>query len=230
MATKTQINELRASLKKYKSKYLRKAFSHLDESATRIMTNSLLTDVLGYKELEEIRTEFRIRGEYADYVVQVGRKKHFVVEVKSIQIDLNQKHLRQSLNYAANEGIDWILLLNGRQVEVFKVNFGKPIASKLAFSLDLLDKDDFKSAAELLVYLTKRSVMKSELDDFWKRISALSPSVIAKMLYSEDIARTIRNIIKRDTGIYFQLEDVGESIYKVISSPVEIGKLRFKKL
>jgi hypothetical protein len=230
MATQNQIDELRLKLKKYKSKYLRKEFSHLNESDTRIMTNGFLTEVLGYEQLVEVKTEFRIRGEYADYVIQVGRKKHFVVEVKSIQIDLDKKHLRQSLNYAANEGIDWILLTNGRQIEVFKVNFGKPIASKLVFSLDLLDKDDFKSASELLVYITRKCVLKDELEDFWKRISALSPLAIAKMLYSEDIARTIRNSIKRDTGIYFQLDDVGESIYKVVTQSIDIGNPRFKKL
>ena len=193
------------------------------------MTNSFLTEVLGYKELEEIKTEFRIRGEYADYVVQVGRKKHFVVEVKSIQIDLDKKHLRQSLNYAANEGIDWILLLNGRQVEVFKVNFGKPIASKLVFRLDLLDKDDFKSASELIVYLTRKCVLKNELGDFWKRVSALSPLTIAKLMYSEGIARSIRNTIKRDTGIYFQVEDVAEAMHKVIVTPIEFGNTKIKK-
>lgn len=229
MATATQIKEVQAKLKKYKSKYLRKEFAGLDESATRIMTNSFLTDVLGYRELEEIKTEFRIRGEYADYVVQVGRKKHFVVEVKSIQIDLDQKHLRQSLNYAANEGIDWILLLNGRQVELFKVNFTKPIASKLVFRLDLLDKADFKSAAELIVYLTKRCVLKDELGEFWRRVSALSPLAVAKLLYSEEIARTIRNKIKRDTGIYFQIDDVADAMYKVVTQPVELGKPRLKK-
>jgi hypothetical protein len=70
------------------------------------MINSLLTDILGYKELEEAKTEYRIRFEYADYVIQVKRKKHFVVEVKPIAIDLSEGHLRQSLSYAANEGID----------------------------------------------------------------------------------------------------------------------------
>lgn len=230
MATAKQISDVRKLLQKYKTKYLRKEFSHLDESATRIMANSLLTDVLGYKELEEIRTEYRIRGEYADYVIQVGRKKHFVVEVKSIQLDLNEKHLRQSLNYAANEGIDWILLLNGRQIELFKVNFGKPIASKLAFQLDLLDKSDFKTAAELIVYLTKKCVTKNELTDFWKRISALAPASIAKTLYSEDVARIARNTIKRETGIYFQIEDVADVIYQVIAQPLELSKPHLKKL
>lgn len=230
MATTNQVNEVREKLKKYKRKYLRKEFSNLDESATRIMTNSFLTEVLGYKELEEIKTEFRIRGEYADYVVQVGRKKHFVVEVKSIQLDLDQKHLRQSLNYAANEGIDWIILLNGRQVEVFRVNFGKPIASKLVFSLDLMDKSDFKTAAELIVYLSKKCIMNNELDGFWKRVSALTPQTIGKIIYSEDVARTVRNHLKRTTGIYFSIEDVAEAMRKVIGEPVDLGNLRLKKL
>ena len=116
MATSNQLQLLKESLKTYKKKYLRKEFSNLDESATRIMTNNFLTEILGYKELEEIKTEYRIKSEYADYVVQLKRKKHFVVEVKSIDIDISEKHLRQSLSYAANEGIDWVLLLNGREI------------------------------------------------------------------------------------------------------------------
>ncbi len=228
MATERQIEDLKRRLRKYRSRYLKKEFSNLDESATRIMTNAFLTEVLGYKELEEIKTEFRIRGEYADYVIQVGRKKHFVVEVKSIQIDLDHKHLRQSLNYAANEGIDWILLLNGRQIELYKVGFGKPISSHRAFKLDLLDKADFNSAAELIVYLTKTCVLKDELDDFWKRVSALSTDSISKSLYSEEIARNVRNAIKRETGIYFQIEDVAEAIRNVIEDSVSLGKTRFK--
>ena len=103
MATENQIQTLRNGLKEYKKKYLRKEFSSLDESATRIMTNYFLTELLGYLELVEIKTEYRIRSEYADYVVQLKRKKHFVVEVKSIDLDLNERHLRQSLSYAANE-------------------------------------------------------------------------------------------------------------------------------
>lgn len=229
MATDKQIQEVREKLKSYKRKYLRKEFSKLDESATRIMTNSFLTEVLGYRELEDIKTEYRIRGEYADYVIQVGRKKHFVVEVKSIQLDLDKKHLRQSLNYAANEGIDWILLLNGRQVELFKVNFGKPIESKLVFRIDLMDKADFKAAAELIVFLTKKCVLKNELDEFWKRVSTLAPNSLAKLLYSENTAKSLRQLIKKETGIYFQLEEVSEALLRVITQPIEIAKPRLKK-
>lgn len=68
MATDKQLHDLRELLKNYKKKYLRKEFINLNEADTRIMTNSFLTEILGYRELEEIKTEYRIKSEYADYV------------------------------------------------------------------------------------------------------------------------------------------------------------------
>jgi predicted type IV restriction endonuclease len=232
MATDNQLATLKEQLKVYKRKYMRKEFSKLDESATRIMTNYFLADILGYQELEEIKTEYRIKSEYADYVVQLKRKKHFVVEVKSIDLDLNEKHLRQSLSYAANEGIDWILLLNGREIQLYRVNFGKPISTTLIYKLDLLNNDDFKKAPDLLWYLTKRAVEKGELEIFWKRTNALNPINLSKLLYSEEVVKRLRNDLKDQTGIYFQTEDVARSLAQIICEKVEFPKpkLRVKKV
>lgn len=231
MATENQLKAIQNSLKDYKKKYLRKEFSSLDESATRIMTNSFLSELLGYEELVEIKTEYRIRSEYADYVIQLKRKKHFVVEVKSIDLDINEKHLRQSLSYAANEGIDWILLLNGREIQLYRVNFGKPITTTLIYKLNLMDKEDFKKAPDLLWYLSKKAVERGELETFWKRTNALNPSNLSKVLYSEEIVKRLRNDLKDQTGIYFQIEDVAESLLQVITANIDFPKpkLRAKK-
>lgn len=231
MATEKQLQTLRDQLKNYKKKYLRKEFNKLNEADTRIMTNSFLTEILGYRELEEIKTEYRIKSEYADYVIQLKRKKHFVVEVKSIELDLNEKHLRQSLAYAANEGIDWIVLLNGREIQLYRVNFGKPISTTLIFQIDLLDKDDFKKCPELIWNLTKKAVERGELEVFWKRANALDPANLAKLVYSEEIVRRLRNDLKEETGIYFQVEDVAASLCQIISEEVQFPKprLRVKK-
>ena len=231
MATEKQLGILKDRLKIYKSRYLKKEFSSLDESATRIMTNYFLTEILGYQELEEIKTEYRIRGEYADYVIQLKRKKHFVVEVKSIEIDINDKHLRQSLSYAANEGIDWILLLNGREIQLYRVNFGKPVSTTLIFKINLMDKDDFKAAPTSLWYLTKLAVERNELESLWKRTNALNPVNFARLLYSEEIVKRLRNDLKEQSGIYFQIEDVAASLEQVISEKVLFPKpkLRVKK-
>jgi hypothetical protein len=228
MATEKQLQELRTKLKDYKRKYLKKEFSSLDESATRIMTNNFLTEILGYQELVEIKTEYRIRSEYADYVIQLKRKKHFVVEVKSIGLDISEKHLRQSLSYAANEGIDWILLLNGREIQLYRVNFGKPVTTTLIYKIDLLNVDDFKKCPELLWNLTKRAVERGELETFWKRTNALNPENLAKLLYSEEIVKRLRNDLKEQTGIYFQIEDVAESLRQIIAEKVEFPKPRLR--
>jgi hypothetical protein len=231
MATENQLRTLREQLKVYKRKYLRKEFTTLNEADTRIMTNSFLTEILGYRELEEIKTEYRIKSEYADYVIQLKRKKHFVVEVKSIELDLNEKHLRQSLSYAANEGIDWILLLNGREVQLYRVNFGKPISTTLIFKIDFMNTEDLKKAPELLWNLTKKAVEKGELETFWKRTNALEPVNLAKLVYSEEIVKRLRNDLKEQTGIYFQIEDVAASLCQIIIDKVEFPKprLRVKK-
>lgn len=228
MATEHQLNLLKESLKTYKRKYLRKEFAQLDESATRIMTNNFLTEILGYQELEEIKTEYRIRTEYADYVIQLKRKKHFVVEVKSIDIDIGEKHLRQSLSYAANEGIDWILLLNGREVQLYRVNFGKPVTTTLIFKLDLTNDDDLKRSPPLIWNLTKKAVERGELETFWKRTNALNTQNLSKLLYSEEIVKRLRNDLKEQTGIYFQMEDVAESLCHIIKEPIDFPKPRLR--
>jgi len=231
MATDNQLKVIRDQLKSYKQRYLRKDFANRNEADTRIMTNSFLTEILGYQELEEIKTEYRIKSEYADYVIQLKRKKHFVVEVKSIELDINEKHLRQSLGYAANEGIDWILLLNGREIQLYRVNFSKPITTTLIFKLDLMNPEDLKKAPELLWNLTKKAVEKNELEVFWKRTTALNPENLSKILYSEEIVKRLRNDLKEQTGIYFQIEDVAASLRKIIADKIEFPKpkLRTKK-
>ena len=44
-------------------------------------------------------------------------------EVKALSLNLSSNHLRQSINYGANEGIDFVLLTNGRVFELYKVLF-----------------------------------------------------------------------------------------------------------
>jgi hypothetical protein len=224
MATVKQMKDFSDKLKKYKKRYIKKQYSELDESATRLMINSLLSDVLGYQELEEIKTEYRIRGEYADYIIQLARKKHFVVEVKSIQLDLNEKHLRQSTNYAANEGIDWIILTNGKQIELYKVLFTKPINVRKIFNFDFSNPEDFKKIPEFLYYLSKKSVERNELSEFWKRFEALEPIQLSKNLYDKNVVSFLRKVLKKKTGLTFNEADILDSVHSIITTKIDSVK------
>ena len=94
MLSASKQQKLLNALKVYRKEFLDSGLKELDESGTRIMINRLLSDVLGYKQLEEIKTEYMIKGTYADYVVQVDGKRYFLVEVKALSLQLSEKHLR----------------------------------------------------------------------------------------------------------------------------------------
>jgi len=230
MSTEFQVAKVLQALKKYKRKYIKKQYNDLDESATRIMINAFLTEVLGYQELDEIKTEYNIRGEYADYVIQLARKKQFVVEVKSIQIDISDKHLRQSLSYAANEGIDWIILTNGRNFQFYRVMFEKPIKSVLLIDIVLENAtpNDLKNCASNIVSFTKNGVQKNEPEQFWQRSIALSPVNISKLLYCEDVLRVVRRELKKSTGIYFDDVSIKDALINTIHCAVDNGNIRYK--
>ena len=74
MATELQVKNLNKRLRNYRQKYLRKDLKGLDESVTRILVNHLLTEVLGYEELIDVKTEYEIKGSYADYVIELEKK------------------------------------------------------------------------------------------------------------------------------------------------------------
>jgi len=61
---------VKTALKNYKKQYLDGNLRKLDESGTRLMMNTFLSDVLGYKPIEEIKTEYMIKGTYGAYVIQ----------------------------------------------------------------------------------------------------------------------------------------------------------------
>lgn len=194
------------------------------------MVNNLLIEVLGYKELEEVKTEYTIKGTYADYVVQVGRKKHFIVEVKAIQIDLSENHLRQAVNYAANEGIEWVLLTNGRCYELHRIIFGKPITNRKVCSFDLLDQEQMKESVDCFAYLTRKAALSDHLEKFWKRFQALTPTNLARHLYAIEVVKFLRKRLKKEAKLLFAEEDIYNSLHQVVVNKIEMQKPNFSSV
>lgn len=62
MISTSKSEKMLAALKDYKKRYITKNIGDLDESGTRIMINTFLTTILGYQELEDIKTEYMIKG------------------------------------------------------------------------------------------------------------------------------------------------------------------------
>jgi hypothetical protein len=227
MISSTKAGKMLFALKDYKKRYLSKNIDDLDESGTRIMINTFLTSILGYRELEEIKTEYMIKGTYADYIVQIEGKRHFLVEVKAYSIDLSDKHLRQAINYGANEGIDWAVLTNGRQFQLYRILFEKPISEKLIFEIDF-SAEDFnpKVALQQFWYLHRDAVVKKSLTELWSRYSALEPINIAGLLFSPKVVAFVRKELKTKFNSKFSDEEIIDSLTEVVCGEIPIEKLK----
>ncbi len=237
MLTALKQQKLLTSLKSYRKDFLDGGLKELDESGTRLMINRFLSDVLGYKQLEEIKTEYMIKGTYADYVIQVNKIRHFLVEVKALSFQLSEKHLRQTVNYGANEGIEYALLTNGRNFEFYKIIFAQPISSHLIFSVDLSDATSLKQAANHLQHLHKESVIKNFFKPLWNKCEATDPYNIAGIICSDAVLKCIKKLIKTRFNEKCEDQMILSAVHKIVTDkmdpalikPFKTGRVRIKK-
>ena len=226
MLTALKQQKLLQSLKAYRKDFLDGNITELDESGTRIMINRFLSDVLGYKQLEEIKTEYMIKGTYADYVIQVNKTRHFLVEVKALSFQLSEKHLRQTVNYGANEGIEYALLTNGKNFEFYKIIFEQPISSRLIFSLDLSDASTLKNAADHLQHLHKESVVKNLFKPLWNKCEATDPYNIAGIICSDPVLQCIKKLIKTRYNEKCDADIILGSVHKILTDKMDVGLIK----
>ncbi|MBL8751421.1 MAG: type I restriction enzyme HsdR N-terminal domain-containing protein, partial [Planctomycetes bacterium] len=85
----------------------------VSESDTVTIVEDLLSDLFGFDKYAEVTSEFAIRSTYCDLAIKIENKLRLLIEVKAIGITLNEKHVKQVVDYAANQGLDWVVLTNG---------------------------------------------------------------------------------------------------------------------
>lgn len=229
MLTSSKRAKMVSAIKDYRKKFLSSNIKELDESGTRILINYFLTEVLGYLSIEEVKTEYMIKGTYADYVVQTNKARHFLVEVKALSFALTDKHLRQAIEYGANEGIDWALLTNGRNFEFYRIIFGKPIEHKKVLSFDLSNADSLKRSIEDIEFMHKDSVAKKSLANLWNKHSALDPITLAGLMYNNSVVSFVKRELKNKYKAKFEDDEVREAIGKLISQPINLDLVKVSK-
>jgi hypothetical protein len=99
----------------------------ISESDTVIIIADMLADVLGYKKFTEITTEYSIRGTFVDLAVKVNQELRFFIEAKAIGASLKDAHIKQAIDYGANQGLEWVILSNGVIWQIYKIIFRQPI-------------------------------------------------------------------------------------------------------
>lgn len=170
----------------------------VNESDTVVIVTDLLQEIFGYDKYSEITTEHAIRGTYCDLAVNLGGELAFLIEVKAIGLDLKEQHVKQGVDYAANQGCEWVALTNGAEWKVYRVSFGKPIEHELVVDINLLNVNSRKpDDVEIVGLLAKEGWQKAQLGEYHNQRQALSRFTIAALMLGDPVAEVVRREIRR---------------------------------
>jgi predicted type IV restriction endonuclease len=186
----------------------------LNESDTVSVLNDIFGEVLGYDKYLEVTSEFAIRSTHCDLAIKVEDKIQFLVEAKAIGIDLKETHIRQAVDYGANQGMQWIVLTNGINWRIYRIRFEQPINYDLVCSFDFLalnprDERD----QECLFMLSKEGLAKKARDDFYEKVQSVNRYVIGSLILAQPVLITIiRELKKLSSGVKIDIAEVEQII------------------
>lgn len=205
-------------LKKYQAILAEARNRDISESDTVVIIGDMLAELLGYRKYVEITTEFAVRGTFVDLAVKVENEVRFLVEAKAIGVELKDQHVKQAIDYGANQGVEWVLLTNAIVWRVYKIQFGQPIDKTLVFELDLLKarpRDNY--VLECFGNLSREGFTQSSMRAFQQQQEATSKFSVAAVLMSEAVLTATRRELRR---IYASVRIDEAILYNVVRNDV----------
>ena len=192
---------IKKSLRKFKPIAAKQRSDAVNESDTRLLVNAILSEALGWDPFANLTGEHMIKGQYCDIEIKQASGPFAIIEVKAAAMPLSPKHLYQAVGYAASEGIDWVVLTNGGDWQVYRVVFAKPVNQDLVFEVSLLDEETAPAKKTDLLYLISAEAQRSgELDAYYEKKAALCGANIAKALLGQKMLNTLRLEMRRLHG------------------------------
>ena len=213
-------NQIVKGLKKYVPVF--KEAKDEDRNEADIVTRivKFLEDVLGYDALKHITKEFQVKERFVDLAIKIDNKVKFYIEVKSSNVNLKESQIFQAESYAAQSGVEWVVLTNGSDWHMYHLVFDKTgIEHLLVLDVDLLNDDPY-DIAEDMYYLTCDAMRRNEITDYLDKHLTLHADSVIKALFHEDTLTAIKRELGRKSGIRVSEDEVLESVKKLLSDDV----------
>ncbi len=222
--------DISRNLKKYIPLFQQAYEQNINEAETSLRVGKFLEEVLGYDVFQDITKEHTVKDRFVDYAIKLNGKVVFFIEIKQAGIELREKHIEQASNYAANAGVSWVVLTNGRCWQLYHLTFEDGIQSDLILSADLLS-GDLKDIYSKISLLHKKSVLKGEHEDYYAKIKVLSPKSIIQAIFQENTLRMIRGHLKKSSGVTIEEQDLVAGIKEMVSDETwkTIGDVKIKR-
>jgi len=208
--TKKVAERIRTGLKRFSPVLVAQRARDVSEADTVTIVKDLLSEVFGYDKYSELTSEHAIRGTFCDLAIKFDDKVQLLIEVKAIGSDLQDRHVKQSIDYASNQGVEWVILTNGIEWVLFHVIFKKPIDKEEIVRINLAEIDTRQDESiEKLYLLTRDGLSKDALKTYRDRQEATNRFLVAAILLnSEPVMSAIRREVRRVTEILVSPEEI----------------------
>jgi hypothetical protein len=182
----------------------------VSEADTVTLVKDLLSEVFGYNKYSELTGEYAIRGTYCDLAIKIEEKVTQIVEVKAIGTNLDDRHVKQAVDYASNQGIEWVILTNAIAWRLYHVIFSKPIDKRLLIEISIPTIDcRSEEQLETLYLFTKEGFRKGVHIALRNRQDATNRYMLAALIVNNDsVLGTIRRELRRVVDVLVTEEEI----------------------
>lgn len=236
---KKESDQISTNLLKFQKVLATAKSRDLNESDTVSIISDMLAEIFGYDKYLDITSEFAIRGTYCDLAIKINGKIEYLIECKSIGTQLKEQHIKQAVDYGANQGVNWVILTNGITWRLYKLKFEQPISFDLVYELDLSTlpprSDETK---ELLYILHKTALDKGYRQMHFEKTQLINPYTVAQLLFSENVVNAIKKEIRKlSEDLKLSNEEISEILQKDVvkrdlieSEEAQSAKTQLKKI
>jgi hypothetical protein len=171
----------------------------VSEADTVTLVKDVMAEVFGFDKYTEVTSEHAIRGTYCDLAVNIEGKLVELIEIKSAGTTLDDRHVKQAIDYAANAGVVWVVLTNGSVWRLYQVSFAKPIDKRLLIEVDLTKLDIRRGdCVDCVAPFMKEGFAKGVQEELRDRQDATSRYLLAALiLNNENVVGAIRRELRR---------------------------------
>jgi len=195
-----------------------------NEAETRRRVERIFDSLMGYDVLKHISREYAIHGigdtEHCDFAIQLdcndGSNPDMLIELKRVNVNLTQKHLKQAASYAINIGCEWTLLTNGKDWKLYHVSFTQPPQTKLLEHWNLIT-DETATLASKFNLICYKNIKRGGLTHLWEKSNVLTAHNMLGTILSEDSIKLIRRNLKKTTDVTVSPEEIIGAVRRLLN-------------
>jgi len=216
------------TLKDIQNKIARYQGKEMNEQNTKTALIHPILRALGWDvgDLEEVQQEYRRRprDKPVDYALLLLRTPRLFVEAKALGENLNDRRwANQIMGYATVAGVEWVVLTNGDEYQIYNACAAVPVEEKLFRTVRITDNDS--PVEETLGLLSKEQISENQIEVLWKAqfVDRQVRSALDSLFAAEPDASLVRLVKKRVNDL--STRDIRASLARVqvrFDFPVEL--------